>query len=149
MHKLTGHSPTINSNSSNSSNATATASVHAHATSPDWEGLRTFAAFIEAGSLSGAARLLNVTHATISRRLQILEHQLQGPLFSRRHDDIALTQLGETVLDAARQMQAQTTQLARQLAGTDIRMAGKIRIACTDALGTLFLAPRLTTLLNR
>ncbi|EJL92617.1 transcriptional regulator [Herbaspirillum sp. CF444] len=115
----------------------------------DWEGLRTFAAFVESGSFSGAARMLGVTHATVSRRLQMLEHALQGPLFTRRGDDTELTRLGETVLGAAREMQAQTAQLARRLAGEDIRMEGKVRIASTDALGTMFLAPRLPSLLDR
>lgn len=117
--------------------------------SADWEGLRTFAAFIESGSFSGAARTLSVTHATVSRRLQMLEHALHGPLFTRRGDDTELTRLGENVLAAAREMQAQTAQLARRLAGEDIRMEGKLRIASTDAMGTMFLAPRLPALLER
>ncbi len=115
----------------------------------DWESLRSFAAFIDAGSLSGAARMLEVTHATIGRRLQQLEQALGAPLFSRRADDIELTRLGETVLAAARAMQEQTRQLARSLAGEDLRLEGKLRLACTDAIGTLFLAPRLPALLER
>lgn len=115
----------------------------------DWESLRSFVAFIDAGSLSGAARMLEVTHATIGRRLQQLEQSLGAPLFSRRADDIELTRLGETVLAAARAMQEQTRQLARSLAGEDLRLEGKLRLACTDAIGTLFLAPRLPALLER
>lgn len=116
---------------------------------PDWEGLRTFAAFIESGSFSGAARALDVTHATVSRRLQMLEHAMQAPLFARRGGDTELTRLGETVLAAARAMQEQTAQLARTLAGEDLRLEGKLRIAATDAFGSLFLAPRLPLLLQR
>jgi DNA-binding transcriptional LysR family regulator len=116
---------------------------------PDWEGLRTFVAFIEAGSLSAAARTLGVTHATISRRLQLLEHALQGPLCVRRGDDIELTRLGETVLEVARTMQQQSEQLARRLTGEDLRMNGKLRLATTDAIGTVLLTPRLPTLLAR
>ena len=128
---------------------TASSNTAAPALPVDWEGLRSFAAFVEAGSFSGAARVLGVTHATVSRRLHMLEHALQGPLFTRRGDDTELTRLGETVLGAAREMQAQTAQLARRLAGEDIRMEGKVRIATTDALGTLFLAPRLPALLDQ
>ncbi len=115
----------------------------------DWESLRSFAAFIDAGSLSGAARALGVTHATIGRRLQQLEQSLGASLFLRRADDIELTRLGESVLAAARAMQEQTRQLARALAGEDLRLEGKLRLACTDAIGTLFLAPRLPALLER
>lgn len=115
----------------------------------DWESLRSFAAFVEAGSLSGAARALGVTHATIGRRLQLLEEALQAPLYLRRAEDVELTRLGESVLAAARAMQEQTRQLARTLAGGDLRLEGKLRLACTDAIGTLFLAPRLPALLEQ
>jgi len=129
--------------------STATRPLAASVFPADWETLRTFCAFVEAGSLSGAARLLNITHATVGRRLQLLEHALQGPLFLRRGDSTELTRLGETVLEAARTMQEQTAQLARRLAGEDVRMEGKVRLACTDAIGTLFLTQRLPTLLKR
>ncbi|MBG7619254.1 LysR family transcriptional regulator [Herbaspirillum sp. AP02] len=123
-------------------------SAHA-ALQADWESLRSFAAFIDAGSFSGAARTLGVTHATISRRLQQLEAAMQAPLFIRRADDVELTRFGESVLTAARAMQEQTRQLARTLAGEDLRLEGKLRLACTDAIGTLFLAPRLPALLQQ
>ncbi|MFX6149326.1 LysR family transcriptional regulator, partial [Acinetobacter baumannii] len=64
----------------------------------DWESLRSFVAFVEAGSLSGAARALGVTHATIGRRLHLLEEAFQGPLYLRRAEDVELTRLGESVL---------------------------------------------------
>jgi len=129
--------------------APAATTPAAPAAQADWEALRTFAAFIDAGSFSGAARALEVTHATVSRRLQMLEQSMRAPLFTRRADDVELTRLGETVLAAARAMQEQTRQLARTLAGDDLRLEGKLRIACTDALGALFLAPRLPALLRR
>lgn len=115
----------------------------------DWEGLRSFAAFVEAGSLSGAARALGLTHATVGRRLRLLEEDLHGPLFTRRGEDIELTRLGEAVLGAARAMQDQASQLARTLAGDDLRLEGQVRLAATDALATMFLAPRLPQLLQR
>ncbi|MFS2117901.1 helix-turn-helix domain-containing protein, partial [Herbaspirillum frisingense] len=68
----------------------ATHSAHA-ALQADWESLRSFVAFIDAGSFSGAARLLGVTHATIGRRLQLLQAAMQAPLFIRRADDVELT----------------------------------------------------------
>ncbi|MFX5785551.1 hypothetical protein ABTE36_23945, partial [Acinetobacter baumannii] len=74
-----------------------------------------------------------VTHATIGRRLHLLEEALQGPLYLRRAEDVELTRLGESVLTAARAMQEQTRQLARTLAGGDLRLEGKLRLACTDA----------------
>lgn len=142
MHKLTARkAPRVNK-----LNQASTALAIEQA---DWESLRSFATFIDAGSLSAAARALGVTHATIGRRLQQLEQTLGAPLFARRAEEIELTRLGETVLAAARAMQEQTRQLARTVAGEDLRLEGKLRLACTDAIGTLFLAPRLPALLQR
>ena len=42
----------------------------------DWESLRSFAAFVEAGSLSGAARALRLDPATVGRRIARLEQAL-------------------------------------------------------------------------
>lgn len=49
----------------------------------DWENLRHFVALGQAGSLSAAARLLKVDHATVSRRLQALKGELKTRLVER------------------------------------------------------------------
>ena len=40
---------------------------------PDWEDLRHFAALARGRTLSSAARLLDVEHATVARRIAALE----------------------------------------------------------------------------
>jgi DNA-binding transcriptional LysR family regulator len=113
----------------------------------DWEGLRTFAVFVEQGSFSAAARGLGLTHATVSRRLRLLEQHFGGSLYERRGEDFELTTLGQAVLDAARDMAERSSALERRLAGTDFHIEGTVRIATTEAMGALFLAPRLSSLL--
>ena len=115
----------------------------------DWEGLRTFAVFVEQGSFSAAARGLGLTHATVSRRLRLLEQHFGGSLYERRGDDFELTTLGQAVLDAARDMTERSSALERRLAGKDLLIEGTVRIATTEAMGALFLAPRLSLLLQQ
>lgn len=115
----------------------------------DWEGLRIFAVFVDAGSFSAAARQLGLTHATVSRRVQALELQFGGALYVRRGEEVELSPLGQTVLETAREMQAQSDRLERSLSGLDDRIRGVVRIATTEALGALFLAPRLGLLFEK
>ncbi|WNZ59033.1 LysR family transcriptional regulator [Myxococcus sp. MxC21-1] len=57
----------------------------------DWEDLRVFVALARAGSLSAAARMLKVSHATVGRRMAALEETLGRSLFDRRADGYVLT----------------------------------------------------------
>src|SRR4051812_43290116 len=63
-----------------------------------WDDWRLFLAVAEAGSLSGAARALRIGQPTLRRRMGLLEEQLDGALFTRRPDGMALTPLAETLL---------------------------------------------------
>ena len=49
----------------------------------DWDDLRIALAIAESGSLSGAASALHLSHPTLSRRLQRMEHRLGTRLFER------------------------------------------------------------------
>ena len=67
----------------------------------NWEDLRYFLAIASAGTLSGAARQLNVDQATISRRLAALEAELGTRLINRLPRRAELTSLGNEVLEQA------------------------------------------------
>ena len=45
----------------------------------DWERQRAFLAVLDAGSLSGAARVLGLSQPTVRRRIEDLEHQVGAP----------------------------------------------------------------------
>ncbi|MBI0539672.1 LysR family transcriptional regulator, partial [Roseomonas sp. KE2513] len=57
----------------------------------DWQDVRNFVALARHGSLSAAARMLSVNHATIARRLHSLEESLGEKLVERRSDGYVLT----------------------------------------------------------
>jgi len=115
----------------------------------DWEALKTFSIYVKNGTFSGSAKTLGLTHATISRRIRILEEQFDSPLFIRRNDEIELTPLGQTVLETADSMTEQSSLLERKVAGSDMRVEGTVRIASTESMGSLFLSCRLPFLLRK
>ncbi|MGQ3075680.1 MAG: helix-turn-helix domain-containing protein, partial [Ferrovibrionaceae bacterium] len=85
---------------------------------PSWDDIRALAAVIEAGTLSGAARLLGLNHATIGRRLQALERDAGARLIERRGDRWILTPAGETLRAPALAMAEAARGLVRRSAAT-------------------------------
>ena len=57
----------------------------------DWDDLRLVLAVTREGTLSGAARRLNVTHSTVFRRLGAIEEKIGARLFERFRDGYAPT----------------------------------------------------------
>ncbi len=66
--------------------------------------MRTFIRIVEAGSLSAAARQLDTTQATVSRRLQSLESLLGVKLLLRTTHAMKLTDDGERCYQHAKRV---------------------------------------------
>lgn len=67
----------------------------------DLRHLRAFVAVAEEGTFTKAARRLHISQPPLSRQVRQLEHELGTAVFVRRHDGIALTPDGTTLLDRA------------------------------------------------
>jgi DNA-binding transcriptional LysR family regulator len=106
-----------------------------------WDDWRLFLAVADGGSMSKAARALRLGQPTVSRRMGLLEEQLDGPLFIRKADGIALTPLAEQLLPTARRMAEWATDAQRIVAGGQRRPEGRIRIAAPPGVAFDFLAP--------
>ena len=63
-----------------------------------WDNLRHFLAVARSGSLSGAARRLRVNPATVLRRIQQLEQELETRLFLREPSGYVRTSAGERLI---------------------------------------------------
>jgi DNA-binding transcriptional LysR family regulator len=64
------------------------------------DDIRFFLAVSREGSLSGAARTLDVGHVTVARRVGFLEKRLGVKLVARTPDGLALTPSGPSALAA-------------------------------------------------
>ena len=114
----------------------------------DWDDLRFFLAVSERGSISGAAKLLNVNHSTVLRRLASLEKRLGSRLFDRLPDGYAMTAQGEELRNQLRGVSEQIETAQRSLGGRDLSLSGAIRITTTDTLMHGLLMPHLAEFRN-
>jgi DNA-binding transcriptional LysR family regulator len=109
----------------------------------DWTALRDFLAVAETGSLSRAARRLGVSQPTLTRRMAALEARLRTELFRRTARGVELTEAGELVLPAARQMEQEAHGVEIAISGRDAALAGVVRVTSTEGLGIHWLTPAL------
>ena len=100
----------------------------------DWDDLRFFLAVSERGSVSGAAKLLNVNHSTVLRRVASLEKRLGARLFDRLPDGYEMTAQGEELRNQLRGVSEQIVTAQTRLSGRNSGPHGAIRITTTDTL---------------
>lgn len=99
------------------------------------ELMRTFIRIVESGSQSAAARQMETTQATISRRLQSLEEMLGAKLLLRSTHAMKLTDDGERCYQHARQVVESWLALEDALQLTDEQPVGTLRVRAPHAFG--------------
>ena len=114
----------------------------------NWDDIRIFLAVARSGQILGAARSLNLNHATVARRLTALETALGSTLFIRRTNGSDLSPNGERFLVHAEAMES-AMLAASESAGADRMIDGTVRVGAPDGFGVAFLAPRLGELTER
>ena len=114
----------------------------------NWDDIRIFLAVARSGQILGAARSLNLNHATVARRLTALETALGSTLFIRRTNGSDLSPNGERFLVHAEAMES-AMLAASASAGADRMIDGTVRVGAPDGFGVAFLAPRLGELTER
>lgn len=111
--------------------------------------MRTLVRIVEAGSLSAAARQLNTTQATVSRRLQSLETMLGVKLVLRTTHAMKLTDDGERCYQHARRVIDTWLALEDELSQTEDEPVGMLRVRAPHAFGQKQLLAPLTRFLER
>jgi DNA-binding transcriptional LysR family regulator len=106
---------------------------------PDWSLWRSFAAVIEHGSLSAAARALQSSQPTIGRHIEMLETQLGVELFERslsglKPNSVALKLYGP--ITAAKSAIAEASMVAE---GAQDDTAGTVRITASAMISNYVL----------
>ena len=114
---------------------------------PPLNPLRAFEAAARRGSVSAAARELNVTHGAVSHQIKTLEDTLAVRLFERGGKRLRLTPEGAllfpAVTKAFEDIAAATALLARP------QTSGAFKVACVPALLSFWLLPRLSQFTGR
>jgi len=115
----------------------------------DWDKLRIFHAVADAGSLTHAGDALNLSQSAVSRQIRGLEEGLGTTLFHRHARGLILTEQGELLFDATREMTRRLDTAAARIRDSEEEVFGELRVTTTTAFGTLWLAPRLPALYAR
>ena len=109
----------------------------------DWRALQDVVTVAETGSLSAAARRLNVSQPTVGRRIEQLEEQLGALLFNRTARGLVLTKVGEGILGHAKQMEEGALAIERIATGANQELQGNVRISLIEDLGIQWIPQKL------
>ncbi len=106
-----------------------------------WDEMCLVHAITDTGTLSGAARILDVSHPTAFRRLNRLEEKMGVRFFARARHGYTPTGAAEEVSGIVQRLQNEILAAERRIAGRDLRPSGTLRITTTDTLLFGWLSP--------
>jgi DNA-binding transcriptional LysR family regulator len=103
----------------------------------NWDEIRTAFQVARKGTVSGAAEVLGVHHATVIRHIDALEHRLGVKLFQRHARGYTATEAGQDLLQVAQATDDQFTQLAGRIKGQGEGVSGDLVVTSVDLLSQL------------
>ena len=114
-----------------------------------WELYRSFLAVLEEGSLSGAARALDIAQPTVGRHITALERSLGLALFTRSPTGLLPTEVALEVRAHAAAMQSAAAALKRAASSHGAGVQGVVRVTASNVVGVEVLPPIITGLRER
>lgn len=100
-------------------------------TSPDWTLWRSFAAVIDEGSLSAAARELSLSQPTLGRHVEALEQSLGASLFERTANGLKPNDIALKLFEQVKIANHALTEAAMMAEGRSTELAGNVRITAS------------------
>jgi DNA-binding transcriptional LysR family regulator len=110
----------------------------------NWDELRTAYQVARLGTVSGAAEVLGVHHATVIRHIDALESRLGVKLFQRHARGYTPTEAGRDLLTVAQTADEQFVQLANRMKGHGETVQGELIVTSIAGVSEL-LVPALAT----
>ncbi|MDB5512661.1 MAG: LysR family transcriptional regulator [Enterovirga sp.] len=114
----------------------------------DWDKIRIFYTVAEAGSFTRAGDELGLSQSAVSRQVSALEREIKAPLFHRHARGLILTEQGDLLFRAARDMRLRLENTRARLEETSERPSGELKITTTVGLGSLWLMQRIGEFLD-
>ena len=106
----------------------------------NWDEIRTAFQVARMGTVSGAADVLGVHHATVIRHIDALEGRLGAKLFQRHARGYTATEAGKDLLQVAQATDDQFAQLAGRIRGSGEGVSGELVVTSLVEFSSL-LAP--------
>jgi len=113
------------------------------------ESVAAFVAVAESGSISEAARRMELSKSVVSERLAELERSLGAKLLHRTTRKLAITEDGRTFYERAKRLVQEATDAAVEIAERRGELVGPLRISAPVSFGSLHLGPALYGFLAR
>ena len=107
------------------------------------DGIASFVAVAEEGSISEAARMLRLSKSVVSERLAVLERSVGATLLHRTTRRMSVTEDGAAFLERARRILREVSEAATDLAERRGALSGPMRIAAPVTFGRMHLGPAL------
>jgi DNA-binding transcriptional LysR family regulator len=114
----------------------------------DWDKIRIFYTVAEAGSFTRAGDDLGLSQSAVSRQISALERELKAPLFHRHARGLILTEQGDMLFRAAKDMRMRLETTRARLSETGERPTGVLKVTATVGLGSIWLAHRIAEFLD-
>ena len=112
------------------------------------EHLRYFQAVARCGSLSAAARLLQVSQPGLTAVIKQLEESFGTRLLVRLRTGVSLTSTGEEFLRFANESLARLEEVEQRIKGLESDEVGSFVVGCHESLGAYFLPHWMTRFLE-
>ncbi|MEH6527259.1 MAG: LysR family transcriptional regulator [Sneathiella sp.] len=109
----------------------------------NWNDLKYYLAIVRHGTLSAAARELGVNQTTVSRRLSILEKQIETPLIHKVEGKYLPTDMGEKIIKHAKSIELEAVAITHIVADQDNSPSGIVRVTAVESLINHFLIPKI------
>ena len=103
----------------------------------NWDEIRTAFQVARLGTVSGAAEVLGVHHATVIRHIDALEKRLGVRLFQRHARGYAATEAGRDLLGVAQATEEQFSQLSSRIKGQGETVTGELVVTSITGLADL------------
>lgn len=105
----------------------------------NWDEVRTAYQVARIGTVSGAAEVLGVHHATVIRHIDALEARLGTRLFQRHPRGYTATEAGQELLKVAQTTEDQFAHLAARITGGRTEVSGELVVTSLPGLSDLVL----------
>lgn len=105
----------------------------------NWDEIRTAFQVARLGTVSGAADVLGVHHATVIRHIDALERSLGARLFQRHARGYTPTEAGRDLLLVAQTTEEQFAQLTSRIKGQGETVSGELVITSISGLSDLLM----------
>ena len=105
----------------------------------NWDEVRTAYQVARMGTVSGAADILGVHHATVIRHIDALEKRLGAKLFQRHARGYTPTEAGRDLLSVAQTTEEQFSQLISRIKGQGDVVSGELVVTAITGVADLLM----------